>query len=98
MESDLSIGIERALEDSAYLVVVCSPDAARSHWVDEEIRRFRTLHGSERILSVIVGGRPSRSEDNCFPPALRDHATPDGGADQVSPLAADLRAGAMDGE
>ena len=31
--SDLAASIRTALEESAFLIVICSPDAARSRWV-----------------------------------------------------------------
>ena len=93
VESDLSASIERALAVSAFLVVVCSPDAARSRWVDAEIRRFRALHGDARMLSVIVAGSASGSWNDCFPPALRGHDVAGDEPVQGAPLAADLRPG-----
>jgi tetratricopeptide (TPR) repeat protein len=78
--------IQSALADSAALLVVCSPEAARSRWVDEEIRAFRRAGGGARIYAVIVAGEPHSSDEReCFPPALR--------ADGAEPLAADLRPG-----
>src|SRR5476651_1493230 len=40
---DLVAQINTALQHSAYLIVICSPDAAQSHWVDDEIVRFREM-------------------------------------------------------
>src|ERR1700752_4774607 len=40
-DADLAGKGQAALERSAYLIVICSPQAAASRWVDEEIRRFR---------------------------------------------------------
>src|SRR5262245_10772677 len=45
-----------ALEASQFLIVVCSPNAARSPYVNEEIRRFKMLGRAERIIPVIVDG------------------------------------------
>ncbi|HEY2178119.1 MAG TPA: toll/interleukin-1 receptor domain-containing protein, partial [Caulobacteraceae bacterium] len=73
--------IREALAGSAYLIVLCSPAAARSAWVEKEIVEFKRLHGDERVLAVIVGGS---GDEAYFPPALR------AGAD---PIAADLRPG-----
>ncbi len=83
-----------ALEGSGYLIVVCSPASARSRWVNEEIARFRATHGHERILAVIVDGKPFASLDpdeadqECFPEALRRRVGDDAGPE---PIAADLR-------
>src|SRR5579871_2406790 len=94
--ADLSARLVDALERSAYLIVICSPAAARSRWVNEEIKRFRALNGDERVLAVIVGGRPLASLDpdgaaeECFPEALRAAAE---GDERREPVAADLRPG-----
>jgi hypothetical protein len=36
--------IQRVLDRSQYLIVICSPDAARSSWVNEEVAYFRSTH------------------------------------------------------
>ncbi|MBL7980112.1 MAG: toll/interleukin-1 receptor domain-containing protein [Bacteroidetes Order II. Incertae sedis bacterium] len=38
--ADLGERLNNALENSGYLVVICSPHAARSEWVDAEVRHF----------------------------------------------------------
>jgi tetratricopeptide (TPR) repeat protein len=91
---DLVARISSALEQSAYLIVLCSPRAAKSHWVQEEIVRFRELHGSARILAVVLEGRPEAGEDSCFPPALRYWVGDPQAAGGLEPIAADLRPGA----
>jgi tetratricopeptide (TPR) repeat protein len=94
--ADLGGRLVAALEGSGYLVVVCSPASARSRWVNEEIARFRATHGHERILAVIVDGKPFASLDpdeadqECFPEALRRRVGDDAGPE---PIAADLRPG-----
>ena len=59
-----------ALEASQFLIVVCSPNAARSQYVNEEIRRFKAMGRADRVLPVIVDGEPGDAERECFPPAL----------------------------
>jgi hypothetical protein len=94
--ADLGGRLVAALEASGYLIVVCSPAAARSRWVNEEIARFRALHGHERVLAVIVDGQPYASLDGahadreCFPEALRRRGDEDASRE---PIAADLRPG-----
>jgi len=74
-------GIENALSASKYLVVVCSPNSARSaadgnHYVDWEIQKFIEVHGLEyaknHILPVIISGEISHNtkETECLPPSL----------------------------
>jgi tetratricopeptide (TPR) repeat protein len=90
---DLAARIANALEQSAYLIVVCSPHAAQSHWVDEEIVRFRQLHGEARVLSVILEGSPQGDHESCFPPALRYRPASSDQRERLEPMAADLRPG-----
>jgi len=88
--SDLGHTIEEALRQSWCLVVICSPAAAKSRWVDAEVEAFRRLGRSERIHCLIVAGEPDSTEVPCFPPALagalRAQGQPAG-----EPIAADLR-------
>lgn len=79
---DLSDHIEQALSQSRYLIVVCSPNAAQSQWVNREIETFQRLGRQGSILAIIVDGEPNSGDAReCFPPALRDS----------EPLAADAR-------
>jgi tetratricopeptide (TPR) repeat protein len=95
--SDLAASVREALSQSATLIVICSPNAVASQWVNEEIRTFHALGRVASIKCLIVDGEPhaSRSaaldpELECFPPALFENGT-------IEPLAADIRAG-MDGK
>ena len=74
----LSDKIKDAVQSSRKLIVLCSPAAKTSKWVDAEIRLFRRLHGEDAILCAIVEGTP----ETAFSPALTE-----GGRE---PLAADL--------
>jgi tetratricopeptide (TPR) repeat protein len=92
-DADIGARIEGALEQSAYLIVVCSPQAAESRWVEMEIVAFRARHGAARIFSVIVADSPTGSHLDCFPPALRYRADSTQAAQGPEPIAVDLRAG-----
>ena len=72
--ADLTASIRAALRDSGGLIVVCSPAAAKSLWVDQEIREFRRLGRDDRILAVIIDGEPNASvpDRECPPAALSD--------------------------
>lgn len=59
--SDLGDAINEALALSRYLIVLCSPHAAKSKWVDKEVRRFKELERENRILSLILAGEPHAS-------------------------------------
>lgn len=100
-DPDLKARVATNLADSAWLIVVCSPAAARSPWVAQEIRDFRATHGEGRILALIVAGEPfatrlpGREAEECLPTPLRFRLGPDGreGAEAAEPVAADLRPG-----
>lgn len=87
---DLAASVRAGLEAAATLVVICSPDAARSRWVNEEIRIFIDWGRGDAIRLIIVGGDPNAADPvkESLPPALR--VLP------AEPLAADARKG-MDG-
>ncbi len=86
--SDLAAAVQQGLEDAAFLVVVCSPNGARSRWVNEEIRAFIAMGRRDRIRLIIVGGEPMSDDPelSAMPPAIRE------GVDS-EPLAADARPG-----
>lgn len=96
---DLSAELTAALQSSMFLIVVCSPAAARSRWVNEEIRQFKAFHGDGRVLALVVDGEPHASDIpgshhmECFPEALRWRIGPDGKLSDIpaEPIAADLR-------
>jgi hypothetical protein len=88
-DSDLSSRITKALNQSRFLIVLCSRHAARSKYVNEEIATFKSIGRARKILCLIVeddatsGVEDSISE--CFPPALS------AGGDQIQPIAPDAR-------
>ena len=59
--------IQQALENSQNLIVVCSPQAAASPWVNQEVETFISLGRTDRIFPFIVEGD---SPKEFFPPAL----------------------------
>ncbi|HEX4871574.1 MAG TPA: TIR domain-containing protein [Nevskiaceae bacterium] len=84
-----------AMAASESLVVLCSPAAARSRWVNEEIRQFKQMGRAHRIFLVIVDGEPGDADRECFPPALHQRIGPDGPTTRQEDefVAADLRPG-----
>jgi tetratricopeptide (TPR) repeat protein len=96
---NLSEAITNALCRASALIVVCSPAAAASPWVNEEVRTFKQMHGPSRVFAVIVAGEPvagrfmGQDEHECFPPALRFKVESDGKITDipVEPIAADFR-------
>lgn len=93
---DLSVEIRGALAKSRFLVVIASPSAAQSRWVNEEVRQFKQVNGEARVLALIADGSPgSGDESECFPPALRRRVDAQGiiSNEIAEPIAADLRPG-----
>ena len=82
---DLSESVKAALEVSDTLVVLCSPEAAASQWVNREIEAYRELHPDRPVLAALVRGEPQEA----FPRALTRGR---------EPLAADLRPESGDGK
>ena len=99
--TELGSVINEALQNSCCQIVVCSPDAARSRWVNEEILAFKRLGRADRIYPLIIAGEPNASDipgreaEECFPPALRFHLGADGNLSdaRTEPVAADARPG-----
>jgi len=72
--------IFEALAESEFLIVVCSPDAAKSKLVNREIAEFKRVRGEGNVLCVIVSGVPfaDNPAQECFPESLRLQFTTDG--------------------
>jgi tetratricopeptide (TPR) repeat protein len=98
---DLTRKVNEALAQSANLIVICSPSAARSPWVDAEVLAFKRLGRADRVFCVIVGGEPGASDrpggeaEECFAEALRYTVGADGQLtkERTEPIAADARSG-----
>jgi len=101
LASATSLGetLTRALEESQFQIVICSPAAAKSHWVNEEILTFKRLGREGRIFCLLVSGEPGSSlvpgmaDHEAFPPALLYAIGPDGQltSERSEPIAADIR-------
>ena len=89
---DVGATLRGAIEDSESLIVVSSPHAARSRWVNAEIQHFRLTGRGDRIFAVIVDGIPNSGDPatECLPLALKAGDW-DGLSMPVEPLALDLR-------
>ena len=88
--SDLSSAVNVAIGNSERLILICSPAAVASRWVNEEIRAFRRLGKTKEIYCLIVDGTPGSGDDaDCFPPALTETDKLVGAAPE--PVAADAR-------
>jgi tetratricopeptide (TPR) repeat protein len=97
---DLAVEIEAALAASQFLLVLCSPTAAKSLWTNLEIESFKRTRPEGCVLAAVVAGEPfasdipGREDEECFPPALRYKYDRRGHRTQkrAEPLAADFRA------
>ncbi len=91
---DLGTALEQALAASECLIVLCSPNSARSKWVDLEVRRFKR-NSDARVFAVIVEGVPNSGDPitECFCPSLRFKVTVEGELTDTpeEPLAPDWR-------
>ena len=74
---DLAVEIKAALAASQFLVVLCSPTAAKSRWTNAEIESFKRTRPEGCVLAAVASGEPFASDipghedEECFPPALR---------------------------
>ena len=91
LSSSLGDDIHEALENSDWLICICSPRYLSSRWCMEELRYFLSLGRQDRILTVLVEGEP----EDAFPEQIR-FQTVDGVRVEKEPLAADVRAGSLD--
>ncbi len=92
--ASIGAAVEAALADSEFLIVICSPNSAKSQWVDRELAWFKTHRDPDKVLALIVDGEPGDAQRECFPKALTHIIAPDMAitdAAQDAPLAADAR-------
>ena len=99
---DLGAEIREALDQSAALIVLCSPKSAGSKYVEEEIRYFKSLGRAKQVFAAIISGEPHAAgkpglsaSDECFPRALVYCVGANGSLttepEPSEPIAADLR-------
>lgn len=83
LTANLADPINIALQNSDYLIVICTPRLRESLWCQKEIETFIELHGRSRVFAVLAEGEPEDS----FPYQLLvdDEGYP------VEPLGADFR-------
>ncbi len=92
--ASIGAAVETALAASEFLIVVCTPNSAKSKWVDREVAWFKTHRDPAKILALIVSGEPGSVDAECFPRALTHRVLPDltiSGVAEDAPLAADAR-------
>ncbi len=72
--SNLSNDIKAALEDSEFLIVICSNSTKESRWCMEEIDYFKELHNgnNSNIITLVADGNP----EDVFPASLCNELIP----------------------
>lgn len=95
LAGNLSAPITEALQESEFLIVICSPRTVESLWVQREIETFLKYRDASHILAVLIEGEPSEA----FPPQLctmKQQVVAEDGTitfeeKDIEPLAADVR-------
>jgi len=79
-ETDIQPGnlndeLQRRLDNSRYLIVVCSPASAQSEWVGKEILYYIEKGRKDQILLFVVDGEPGSGnpDTECFNPVIKEH-------------------------
>lgn len=90
--SNLTDDITAALENSDYLIVICSTHTRESTWVQREIETFLKTHDRSKVLTLLVNGEPYETIPEIL---LREEVTdPVSGEKQmvdIEPLSCDWR-------
>lgn len=86
LADDLGASIEKALQESEWLIVICSPDLPESVWCLREVDYFIGLGRKDHIIPVLIAGEPKDS----YPPQITHEGTEED-TREVEPLAADVR-------
>lgn len=86
LADDLGASIEKALQESEWLIVICSPDLPGSNWCLREIDYYIGLGRKDHIIPVLISGEPKDS----YPPQITHEETEEESR-EVEPLAADIR-------
>lgn len=70
--SRLKEAIWKGLISSKFLIVICSPRATKSKWLNDGIRYFVDSGQEENIIPFIIEGKPKAAnpEEECFPDEL----------------------------
>ena len=74
----LKPSINAALDESKYLIVICSPNAPKSIWVADEVQKFINARKTDYIIPFIIAGEAysKNPQEECFPEPLRNLKEP----------------------
>lgn len=89
--------VRAQLDGSRFLALICSPDTRQNRNILDRLEYFRTTHGQEEVIAIIVRGEPIDSFPESFiEKKVVRHIMPDMSVieriDTIEPVAADLRA------
>ena len=69
--------IEKHLKNSKKIIIICSPNARKSDFVNDEIQAFAKIHGANDIIPILLLGipnneakKPEQEDSKAFPEAL----------------------------
>jgi MTH538 TIR-like domain (DUF1863). len=91
VSNSLNDRLTEALRESRFLIVICSPRARQSRWINQEIAIFRSFGKDRQILPLLIEGEPAEA----FPEAIFGNGSKQlTAAEELTalPLAADIRA------
>ena len=83
----LQDALNKNLSTSKYLIVICSPNSAKSDYVNDEVKYFIKNGKVNKIIPLIIDGTPHSDdpETECFPPAILELPR------ELEPLGIDLK-------
>ena len=75
----LTAELQERLKASQHLIVICSPNSARSKWVGQEIAFFHSLGRTKDIHFFIIDGIPHSGDEatECFNPVVEELGMPE---------------------
>lgn len=75
----LTVELQERLRASRHLIVICSPNSAKSEWVGKEIEYFHSLGRTKNIHFFIVDGEPhsGNPKTECFNPIINKLGIPE---------------------
>lgn len=95
LTENLSEPIDKALENSKFLIVICTPRISQSPWCLREMEMFLKTHDRKNVLMVLAEGEPYESFPDILTHEDIKHVAADGTVTyerrDIEPLAADAR-------
>ncbi len=87
LSADLGADIETALDNSEWLIIICTPRYQESRWCMRELEYFIEHKGRDHVLTVLAEGEPGAD----FPDMIRYSTDAEGNRIEIDPHAADVR-------